>query len=430
MGATIENDYILAQAIRGIEYLARKGDAKGFFSALNFMTGQDIMPPKAAAEDFFSCYQDKSEKKPMLTELAKIYLKEKEIDFGAIIEGVQPARVEKLRNTLTLLELCSDPRLKAGISNALWQLNGIREGELEFSPERVRDFMENPPRLSAFDKAAIYFRRIFAKPDKFSGKISFELEGKEKLKLAFAASIDDLAFKYEAFPCMSTRETLHSFFLGVASFISPRKENEKLYFDFMGREWAETLLREYDFNGEDYGRMKAIIGDSKKDGRISEFSYLRMRMLQEPRAFIVKDIVSLLGRNGKIQLNQQTIDNLSLFNIADESDIIVMDELNKILEKTKNNGNSKKAKLIESEIEKIAVSAEPKIAVSRIPFERIAGFFRARNLVTEVNRLAVNFCQNLNGELDCDEAAEFLTRYSGKIFPPFEEEKIIRIIRD
>jgi len=427
MGASVENDYILVQILKGINYLAKQRRIDGFFSAMNLLTGQNIKKPEIMTEDIFGAYHEKSAKKGILKGLQEIYLGVDEIDFNSIIKDINPVSVEKLRNTLMLLEFYADHKLKEGIKDALWQLRGIGS-DIEFSPERIAEIMRNSPELSFSERAIIYLKGLFAKPEPFAGKVTFELDEKEKLKLAFAASVDDLAFKYVSFPYMSTIETLNSFFLGICNFVFPVKKRE-INFNYRSEKCIDLLLDAYEFDSESRNKFKVIMGwPITQFASFHYIAYYRMKEMKTPLSNEIEMFVSQIGKEGKIQLNQNTINNLSFYGTVTETQIEVLKGLSK-MRKELVHGDHEKLEKLDKIIGSKIISIEPKMSLNYFPHESIGEIFEARNFVSRINNLAINYCRNILGEIRCDEAAELLLRYFNAGFPEFKEEKIIRAIK-
>ncbi len=403
----IKADYILAQVINGINHMAAN-DTEGFFAALNLLTGQNVPPPDVLAEDIFSAYAGSSgmKAKELLMGFQFFYDGRKEEGIRMIIDAME-LNLDSLENVLEILN--SSPNSKGNVRAALHYSKSLDKGNQARTlscgnvqqflgreiiaplPTRLRIRMKKPPEREAMPGRV-------EQPD---------FPEQHRLKLLFAASIDDLAYKYESSFFMSGSQRFHDFFIGLASYVSPR-ERQDVELDH--KKSFETLLEAYEFPEEE-ARMMRDFYDS-----FATFSAYRMPFLAAVPERVTAEMLNPLGAES-VFTGKRQLDNLALYEF-----FLHHRELIELVRQAGEEG-SEKSNRRGMELMKMF---EPDI---RTPYIMGVDLINARNHVAQMSQLAFNTCQGAEGKLDYWTALQAITKYSGK-GTPFDKKRMMKCLEE
>ncbi len=429
MGINFETNMAAALAIDGIVRLAKNEDYGGFFAAMDFLTGENIEPPDVASVNIFDEYESAVSPKSegitrLLDGLRTVY------DHGGYkdalssgiddaVAGLGQASLDRLKNALWVLELSANQKSKTAIRNSiLWLGTGSSPVAESISPELVCHILSSPcSGLSFLDKAALYLAGPAKKIQKAEIPQIFKIPEREALLLAFAASVDNLVHQYAAMEFMGNNRMCHDFFIGLANFVSPRKMVE-LNFNHLDGKGFSYLLEAYGFEGKELERMDLAL---EKFPAVAE---PRSKFWQPGRA-AAEELASAFSCKGSISIMPEMAVGLRhcVYNLANP---VYVAELQIIAQLWDRYSPAQRA-----EAEKIAegiMKTEVPMGC-RVEMLKAGEFLSFRNYASMMNETAVAHCTGLEGAIRLKDAQNFLMDYFSQAKSPFEENKIMELLR-
>ena len=402
MNAGPKIDYALAQVINGILGFAKAEDIEGFFASVNFITGNDF-EPRGSVENIFDSYEEASgydnNAVNFIDGLRYLCVGGSESEgIELIVESAKGLSADGLKKTLSLIDCCFEDK---NIRRAVDLSDCFEEGPLMFSPHHVFEMIVSSPQLSNLEKLSLALKRKEPRKKAIRSTIFRQkpIDEKAKMKIVFAASMDNLAYQLSSFAYLGNGKRFNDFFVGLADYITPLEKNN-LIADCFDEGRFDKYLDIYGFDGEERKRMQNLFVS------FENFSAYRMPFLDsEVPERIIAELVNSIGE--KIIITPQIAEKLPIYRMAPN-----IEELSIAVEEE----NDERGREIMKQF-------EPEFSAPSPYFIGLM-FFPARDLVTQGNELVLARCAGCKGTLFKNEAADALYEYT-KIFP-FNEKEIIK----
>lgn len=374
MNASLIVNYALAKVMLGADSLAKKRDIDGLYALLNCLTDQDIVPVGLEG-DLFEHYHSQSDdrSKKVVDGLEALHVGQKVQAVEMVAEGAKTG----LQSLITSMQILKySDTFDSDTQRALRLLQDVSQDDIfDFRPRLMIKFLEATPALSRNAKKAVKKKIKNALVPGFIEKE--KLSEQSQLRLAFAAFVEDMIFKYDMIPYFEKQQDCYGF-----------------------------------------SRSFSQLGNEDAFDSFEVLAACRVPKLYFAPRRVIDAFVESVSKDGRIAVGNEHLSHLTIYPFAPS-----LSELNKMIDKAE----KRKDKSVDWNERGMQMfkQFEPKL-YKRNHFVSGLVLFPWRDFVSRLNELALYHCENIDGEISLKEASTLLGEHFR--IRNYDESKIKKVL--